>query len=155
MDAVSVPKIGRHYRIVPSKRGLEVVEIEKAEADKKICRIDGKKVLRKGQVQLNCHDGRNILIKAGEYKSGDSLLIELPSQKILDHIKLDKGSLALITKGRNAGAVADIKKISEATAKEDAKVTCIIGEEKKEVDVDKDYIFVIGRAKPLIKTSKG
>jgi small subunit ribosomal protein S4e len=155
MDSISIPKIGKSYRILPGKKGLEVVEVTKADAEKKICRIENKTILGKGRVQLNCHDGRNIIATDGaKYASGDSILIELPSQKILEHVKLEKGGIALITKGRNAGMVADIKKISPATAKEDAKVGCAVAGEKKEVDVGREYIFVMGRDKPLISVSK-
>ncbi len=153
MDVVSIPKLGKNYRIVPSKRGLEVIEIPKAEANKKICRINDKNVLKGNRIQLNCHDGRNILIKDKGYKTGDSLLIELPSQKIIEHVKLDKGSLVLITKGKNAGMLASVKKISAATAKERTKATCVIEGEKKGAGVDKNYVFVVGRVKPLIKVS--
>ena len=156
MDIVSIPKIDKHYRIIPSKKGLEVIEVPKKEANRKICRIENKTIVKGGYVQLNCHDGRNVLINGKEYKkekykTGDSLLIELPSQKVLEHLKLDKGSLVLITKGKNAGQLAKVKKLSASTAKERAKVTCRI--ENKVVDIDKAFVFVVGKEKPLVKVS--
>jgi small subunit ribosomal protein S4e len=154
MDVVSIPKLEKHYRIVPSKQGLGVIEISKSEAGKKICRINDKKTLKGSVTQLNCHDGRNIVSKKGkDYKTGDSVLIELPSQKIVEHMKIGKGSLVLITKGKNAGIIASVKKLSEATVKEPAKVTCVMEGEKEETDVDKNYVFVVGQKKPLIKVS--
>lgn len=155
MDAVSMPKLGKSYRIVPGKKGLEPVEIPESEANKKICKINNKAILKGESTQLNCHDGRNILIKdksGKDYKTGDSLLIELPSQKIVEHLKFDKGNVALITKGKNAGMIANIKKISKATVKERAKAT--FATESGDIDIDKDYVLVVGKAKPLIKVSE-
>jgi small subunit ribosomal protein S4e len=155
MDVVSIPKLGKHYRAVPSKRGLGIIEIPKAEVGKKICRINDKKILRGNRTQLNCHDGRNIVStdKGKDYKTGDSVLIELPSQKIIEYIELGKGSLVLITKGKNAGMLASVKKLSKATVKEPAKAACVMEGEKEETDVDKNYVFVVGQKKPLIKVS--
>ena len=50
MDAISIPKLGKSYRVVPSKTGLEVIEIENSEASKKICRIEDKTVVKGGKV---------------------------------------------------------------------------------------------------------
>ena len=164
MDVVSIPRLDKHYRIVPGKKGLEVVEITKAEAGRKMCRINDKTVLKGGIVQLNCHDGRNIRVgeKGGsgkakdeyskardEYKTGDSLLIELPSQKILEHVKLEKGSAVLVTKGKNAGSLGNVKELSAATMKERAKASCAIGDGY--ADVDTAFVFVVGKTKPLLK----
>ena len=100
MDVVSIPKINKHFRALPSKAGIELVEIPKEEADKKLCKIVNKTSIRGGKTQLNLHDGRNVLVEKDVYKTGDSLLLKLPSQEILDHLKLEKDSLALILKGR-------------------------------------------------------
>lgn len=151
MDVVSIPKLKQQFRIVPTAKGLQLIKISKAEGTKKICRINNKTTVKKSRLQLNLHDGRNLLAK-GSYKTGDSLLIELPSQKILEHVKLEKGSLALITKGKNAGRIAKVKQVVAGKAKEPAKVVCEIGKQK--VDVLKSYVFVVGKAKPLIKLSE-
>lgn len=161
MDVVSISKIKADYRIVPTYKGLKLIEISAAEAAKKICKIENKRSLRKASskaaanIQLNLHDGRNILIDAKDadkYEVGDSVLISLPDQKILDHLKMEKGALVIITKGKNIGMSGKIEEIIVTKAKEPTKIICKIAGEKMEVI--KDYIFVIGKEKPVIKLTE-
>jgi len=149
MDVISIPRIKKYYRILPSKKGLELKEISERETNKKICRINNKVLVKKGKLQLNLHDGKNILVDKDVYKTSDSVLIELPSQKILGHIKLEKGNLALITKGKNSGKMGKIKKVIMSKRGEPSKVICEL--EKKNVEVRKEHVFVIEKEKPEIK----
>lgn len=151
MDVVTIPKFKMFYRIVPAHNGLELLEIDKKESDKKLCMILDKSTVKKGKIQLNMHDGRNILVdkKDDKYKTGDTLLIELPSQKIIDHVKLDKGALALISKGKNIGKTGKISDILLTETTEPTKIICDVDGEK--LEVVKDYVFVVGKTKPLIK----
>lgn len=157
MDVVDIPRMKKQYRIVPGKKGLSLIEISKKEAKLKLCRIEEKTLLKKGNLQLNLHDGRSIIIpvkdpkkpKEDVYKTGDSLLIELPSQKIIKHIKMENGNSAIITRGQNIGKITKIKQLIIPRSREPNKVVC---EEKGEkIETIKDYVFVIGKTKPLIK----
>ena len=153
MDVVSIPKIKKFYRVLPFKNGLKLAEISEEKANKKICRISRKTLVKGGKVQLNLHDGRNLLIEKDEYKTGDSILIELPSQKILEHVKLEEGNLGLVLKGKNAGKIGRIKKIVKRKRMvEHNKVICEL--DNKDVEIRKEHVFVVGREKPLIKMSE-
>jgi len=151
MDVIEIPKINKRYRVVPVKEGLQLIEISKKEASLKLCRINNKTTVKGGITQLNLHDGRNVLVKKDVYKTGDSLLIEVPSQKIVDHIKLEKGSLAVITGGQNRGRIVEVKEIVVTRSREPNKVMCVADGE--EITAIKDYVFVVGKKKPLIKLS--
>jgi len=100
-DVITAPKLKKQYRIVPAKNGLTLIEIPKNESGLKLCRIEGKTLVKNGFLQLNLHDGKNILVKEkakkDSYKTGDSLLIETPGQKIKKHIKMVKGSTTIIS----------------------------------------------------------
>ncbi len=150
MDVISIPRIGKHYRVVPHEHGMKLVEISEEEANKKLCRIEDKTMVRGGKLQLNLHDGRNILIdpKKDVYKTGDSLLIEIPSQKILDHVKLEPGVLAVITEGENVGTMVKIKEVIVTRSREPNKVVCEV--DGQELRAIKDYVFPVGKDKPLI-----
>ncbi|MEM5793893.1 MAG: 30S ribosomal protein S4e [Candidatus Aenigmatarchaeota archaeon] len=144
MDVVSVPKIKKHFRVLPGEKGLEIVEISEEEANQKICRINDKTAIKGGKIQLNLHDGRNILIEKekDEYKTGDSVLIEIPSQKIIKHIRLKPGSVGIILKGQNSGKKARVEEIIERRSlKESRKIVCSL--EEKKVEISKDYFFVV------------
>lgn len=151
MDAISIPKLNKCFRVVPTENGLELIEITKKESEVKICRIKNKKTLRGGKVQLNLNDGRCILLDKDVYKTGDSLLIELPNQKIDKHLSLEKGVLGLIIKGKNSGKLVEIKEPVETRGLEPKKLICEI--DKKPIEVLKDYVLVVGEDKPLIKIS--
>jgi small subunit ribosomal protein S4e len=150
-DSIIISKLKKQYRIVPDKHGLSVIEIPKKESELKLCRIENKSLVRKGFLQLNLHDGKNILVKEkkSDYKTSDSLLIELPSLKINKHIKMERGATAIIIGGQNMGEVVKIKEIIEVKGKEPNKVIC---ETKgKQFEAIKDYVFVVGKTKPEIK----
>ena len=148
-DVVQIPKLKKYYRLIPTRVGLGLIEIPKKEANLKLCRINGKRMVKGGLIQLNCHDGRCILTKKKTYKTGDSLLLELPSQKILEHLKIGKGMLGVITGGSNKGELIKIKDVITTRSREPNKVVCV--KDGKEFEAIKDYVFVIGKEKPMIK----
>jgi small subunit ribosomal protein S4e len=150
-DVVSIPAMKKSYRLVPSKKGVVPVEISDAESKRKICVILEKTFVRGGKLQLNMHDGRNILVDKDDYKTGDSVLIELPSAKIVEHIRLEKGATGIVTRGADAGAVGKVKDIVVTATKEPTKI--IYEGDKGEEEALKDRFFVIGKDKPLIKVS--
>ncbi len=147
-DVISIPKLNQNYRIVPSVNGLKLVKISEKESKLKICKIKSKTMVRKNRLQLNLNDGKNILVDDVKYKTGDSLLVELPSLKIIQHISLEKGSLGMVSKGANAGKTGEIKEVISGKMKEQAKIACEI--EGKTQEILKDRFFVIGKDKPLI-----
>ncbi|MBS3051980.1 MAG: 30S ribosomal protein S4e [Candidatus Aenigmarchaeota archaeon] len=152
MDVLQIPKLNKFYRIVSSKRGLSLNEISEKEINLKLCRIRNKTLIKKGKLQLNLHDGRNILVerkgKKDDYSTGDSLLIELPSQKIVEHIKLENGNLGLIIGGQNQGELIKVKGVVKTRSREPNKVICDL--KGREFASVKDYVFVVGKAKPMI-----
>jgi small subunit ribosomal protein S4e len=146
-DVISLPKIKKSYRIVPTSSGLEIIEIPEKEANKKICKIENKTLL-KGKIQLNLSDGKNILVTDKKYKTGDSLLLELPSLKILDHLTPAPGYVGIISKGKNAGKIGKIKEVIPGNIKEDPRILCELDDRKQ--NILKDRFFVIGKDKPVI-----
>jgi small subunit ribosomal protein S4e len=152
MDVVSIPKLNKHFRIICYSKGLKLVEISEKEANLKLLRIRDKKIVKGARIQLNFHDGKNIFVEKDVYRTGDSLLVELPSLKILEHLKLEKGSVGLILKGKNAGKLAKVVEIVIPKTLEPRKVICEV--EGKKTEVIFDYFFVVGKEAPVIKVSE-
>ena len=143
MDIISMPKIKENYRLSLNKKGkLILLKIDDAEAKTKVCKITGKSNI-KGKLQLNLFDAKNILVKKDVYKVGDSIAIELPSFKIKNHFKMDKGASVFIIGGKKIGIVGTIEDILGR------KVICKHKEGMFEVPFK--YVFVIGKDKPSIK----
>jgi len=134
-----------HYRILPSKKGLKLHKEDNSNI--KLCRIENKTCISK-KVQLNLHDGRNILVDKDDYKTGDTLIIDLEKNTIKDVIRMKKGSLGLIVSGRNAGKVGKIDEIITTRSPQPNKIIMKIDNESYEIS--KNYVFVVGHEKPVI-----
>ncbi|MCX8178370.1 MAG: 30S ribosomal protein S4e [Candidatus Aenigmarchaeota archaeon] len=149
MDVISIPSLNKNFRIVVSKGGLKLIEINKNEAKMKLCRINRKKLTKGKKVQLGTHDGRTFIVKEKTYSTGDSILVEVPEQKIVEHLKMEKGMLGLITGGENIGEIVKINQIKRTRSREPNKVSCSLKD--REIDAVKDDVFVIGSTKPKIQ----
>jgi len=143
MDVVEIPTIKKSWRVVP-RNGLTFVETSGSDAKLKICKIKDKKILKGGKVQLNLDDGKNIL-NSEKYSTKDSLLIELPTQKIVDNVKFAKGNLALVTGGKKRGTLAKIKEIDHANSR--------VWMENDEVNFETPIrnVIMVGKDKSLVK----
>jgi small subunit ribosomal protein S4e len=147
MDVVTVIKTKQSYRmLVDYKEKLQLVPIEEGEKNWKLARIDNKTSSKKGKVQLNLHDGRCILLPKDQHKTGDVLKIELPSQKVLKTLKLEKGSLALVTGGSHPGTIQTIENYQIRRGSAPNLVTF-----KEGFSTVKENVFVVGEKAPEIR----
>lgn len=147
MDVVTVLKTKQSFRmLIDYKAKLQLIPIDDSEKDWKLARVDDKKVVRKGKVQLNMHDGRCILLPKDQYRTGDVLKIELPSQKIMKAFKLDKGSIAFLVGGSHPGSVQIIENYQIKRGSAPNLVTF-----KEGFETVKENVFVIGDKAPEIK----
>ena len=143
----------KHYRIILNKRGKLIFrEISKAESNNLLYKIIKKTKLKGNKMQLNFHNGFNLIVgKNGkeEYKMNDVLLKE--DNQIKDKINFEKGNTVYIIKGRNLGKTARIEEIYEKPPF-NKYVTVSIGDKK--INLPKDYIFLVGKTKPIITLSE-
>ncbi len=147
MDVVSVPLINAHFRVLLDKKNrISLFPISREESNSKLCRIKGKKMAKGSKVQLTMHDGKNILLDKCDYRVGDSLLIEIPSQKIKVHIHLRKGALVYLTGGKHVGEIGAVEEVKQD------KVS--YKQEKGTFETSKEYAFAVGEGKPAISLPK-
>lgn len=147
MDTLSIPIMDLYYRIVITDKGKIVAKaITKEEATWKLAMIDDKTVITGNKIQLNLHDGRNIVLDENQYKTGDVLKITIPDQKIEDVYELKAGATVLIFKGRHAGRTAVISEYIVTNESSDNIVKFTDGSETV-----KSNVFVIGHDESLIK----
>ena len=159
MDVISIPDTEKWYRILPNEKGLFLHSIKKDEAAFKLCRIENKTVLPDGHVQLNLHDGRNLLIKVKDpskpvedvFHTLDTLRISLPTQEVLGHMKLAEGSSALIISGKNAGKHGKIVAIEQRQRQKRRNLLITVEDENRNrFQTTVDYVLVIGEKQPVI-----
>jgi small subunit ribosomal protein S4e len=156
MDVVELTDANVSYRVLPVERkGLSLIRIPKDEAKFKLCKILRKKTDAKGLLQFGMHDGRNLTTsptdaEASRYSTNDTLRLSIPTQRVLGHIKFEKGNFALVVAGRNLGRTGKIVELQAGTATRPAMVT-IENSSGGKIDTMVEYTFVVGTDKPSIK----
>ena len=153
MDTVSLAEpLDRHYRLVTDRRGkLVLVAIPSTEANLKIGRVRAKHAVRGGKVEVTLHDGRNLLVPASSpYRVGDSLKIELPKQKVLEHLSLKPGVLAYIAGGSHVGELARVERVEVRNSPQPNLVHF-----KEGFSTIKEYVFVVGDQSPGVTLGEG
>jgi small subunit ribosomal protein S4e len=157
MDVVSIDKINTHYRVIPdSHYGLVLHKIPEEESAIKLCRINKKTTVKGGNIQLNLHDGRNILILVNDpqnpeediYKCMDVLKISLPDQEVLKKLEFKENNIALIMDGKNIGKLGKIEKIEKRFGPNSNLVS--IEKEGTFTETLYDYTFILGEDQPEI-----
>lgn len=145
-DVISVEKTNKYYRIsLNKKRKLFCIEIDKKEANLIPLKIRKKRLIKKGLIQLNFTNGWNLNVKEKAYSLKDTVILDLSSNKIVDHLPLKEGNMVFLSGGKHAGSFAVIDKIESGV---------ILKEGKKTWKGTKKYIFVIGKKAPIIKLTE-
>jgi small subunit ribosomal protein S4e len=149
MDVVELENVPEIYRLVPMEgKLLKPLQIKESEKAKKLVRVTSKTTISKGKMQIGFHDGRST-ISDTKVNVGDTCLIQIPDQKILEVIKLEKDSQVLVTRGINAGQIGKIESIEEGTFILPRRAVLILGERK--IEIPTDIIMVIGKKEPIIQ----
>ncbi|MFC2174937.1 30S ribosomal protein S4e [archaeon] len=149
MDVISFPSVNKYYRVLYDAHGrLEPKEIDAKNSAFKLCRIQGKTVLKGGKAQINLHDGKNLLYEK-KCAVGDVVKLELPGLRVMDSYPLTEGSVAYVTGGKHAGQVATIKSITSGTQMR--KPLAVLAKGEDTFETRKDYVFVLGVKEPAIK----
>ncbi|MGD0027995.1 MAG: 30S ribosomal protein S4e [Candidatus Bathyarchaeia archaeon] len=158
-DVVSVLDVDKNFRVIPSVKGLVLQPIDKEEAKFKLCRIENKTTAKNGNMQLNLHDGSNILIKSADAKNPqedvletiDTVRITLPERQIVESIKMKEKDYAIITGGKNIGKHGNIIQIEEASGKKRRNALVTIEDKKgNRYQTTLNFVFAIGETQPLI-----
>jgi small subunit ribosomal protein S4e len=159
MDVLSLPDATKYFRVLPAKKGLTLNTIQKNDASFKLCKITNKSILKGKGVQLNFHDGSNVLVSVAApqnpvedvFETYDTIKISLPERQIIEHVKLKENNYALITGGKNIGKCGKIVKIEKLKRRKrkDALVTIDDGQGNRYQTI-LHFVFVIGAGQPLI-----
>jgi small subunit ribosomal protein S4e len=158
MDVISMPDSNKHYRVMPSHKGLILTPISKEEASFKLVRVEDKSTVKDG-VQILLHDGTNRLIKVADpknpkevtYDTFDILKITYPDDQVALTLKTKEGNLAIITGGKNIGKQGKIIEIEKTEAKKRRQALVVIEDAQgARYQTILDFIFSIGENEPLI-----
>jgi small subunit ribosomal protein S4e len=153
MDTLSFGKpLDQHFRLMHDRRGkLTLVPIPPAEATVKIGRVRFKHAVRGGKVEVTLHDGRNFVVDASSaYHVGDSVKIELPEQKVVEHLPLRPGVLAFVAGGSHVGELARVEKVEVRNSSQPNLVHF-----KEGSSTIKEYVYVVGETTPAVTIAEG
>jgi small subunit ribosomal protein S4e len=153
MDTLSFAKpLDQHFRILHDRRGkLVLISIPSAEATVKIGRVRFKHAVPGGKVEVTLHDGRNFLVPASSpYHVGDSVKIELPGQKVVEHLPLRPGALAFVAGGSHVGELARVEKVEVRNSPQPNLVHF-----KEGFSTIKEYVYVVGETTPSVTIAEG
>lgn len=149
MDVVELENVPNIYRLVPlNGKLLQPVSIDDAEKSKKIVRVKSKTTIGSGKTQIGFHDGRSVISDVN-VKVGDSCLIEVPGQNIIETIRLEPGCQALVTRGINAGQVGKIESVEAGTFILPKRV--VLALEQRKIEIPSDIVMAVGRDEPIIR----
>ncbi len=144
MDVLAVPTKKLYYRIsIDNKGNLSIVEIDAKDANLLPCRVKTMRLIQGGKLQLNCHNGRNILQEKRDFKPNDTVLVNLELGQIIQRIPLKEGVHVLVTKGKQAGHIGVFEKIERGAA--------LIKIDGHEHMSPIKYLFIIGEKEPVVK----
>ena len=118
-DTIAIPSLKKFYRVNINSRGkFELNDIKENEINSKVLKVTGKTSLKKGQIQLNLFNGRNMLSDKN-VKVNDSLLVDLEKNSIVKHIPLKNGCEIYILGGKHFGERGTINSMKENNAQVD------------------------------------
>jgi len=104
---LSAGKESKYYRLEIVNKKFSLVDIDAKEADSKIVKIVGKKILSGGKVQMNLRDGQNFLTKV-KFSVGDSVVLDTKNDKVVKILGLKKGAKVEIIAGKHAGEKGEL-----------------------------------------------
>lgn len=149
MDVIELEGTSDIYRLVPYEGHLlQPLKINDSEKSKKLVKVTSKSTIKNGKTQIGFHDGRS-LISDTKVSVGDSCLIQIPEQKILEVIKLEKNSQIIVTRGVNTGQIGTVEEIKEGTFTLPKRILIALGARK--IEIPTSLVMVVGKDKPVIQ----
>lgn len=145
-DIIAIPALNEYYRLLLDNKNR--FRLYKEEQDAlKLCRINNKTALKKGKVQLNLHDGSNVLA-SHDYKTFDTIMLSIPDRKIVKHIPYKPGNLVMVVGGKHSGEIGTLKEIKKIRS---SAPNMVVISNQQEFETIERYVFVIGESAPEIR----
>ncbi|MBI5347444.1 MAG: 30S ribosomal protein S4e [Candidatus Aenigmarchaeota archaeon] len=146
MDILSLSD-NEHYRMMPAKNGMGLKKI--TDKNVRLAKVMRKTINRGSKIQLSLHDGTSIITKDSNIKTGDVLVFDSQDSSVKNVLKMKKGALVVVIRGRNRGKTGLLEKIIITRSSQPNRAIIKVG--KDEMEMPNDFLFVIGEDKPLIE----
>jgi small subunit ribosomal protein S4e len=100
-----------HLSLLPTGK---FVFIETKSKDVRLCKVTNRRLIKKGILQINLHDGSNV-ISRDKISVNDSLYLDTTG-KIKKHVPLEKGKQVFVMSGRHVGNTGTVLTIENNKA---------------------------------------
>jgi len=141
-DILSFPEREEHYRVFPDEGGrLGLTAIDADAAGSKLGKIIDKTVVSGGDVQLNLHDGANLVVDEDEYAAGDSIVVDNETREVVAHFPYEEGALVTAVDGRHAGEIGTVAAIEVTPGSSPNNVR--VDADDGEFETVEEYVVVI------------
>lgn len=142
LGSLTFPALKASYRLtINTKNTLVFIPIQSAEAKARPCRVEGKTILGKDKVQINCSGGCNVIVKKDEYKTANTVLIDVEKNTITNQLPFEKGCLVFLYKGTHVGHLATVEEVKGRTV-------MLKADDGQVFETARTYCFVVGKGKP-------
>lgn len=145
-DVIDLPKMKKRYVVKFDKKGRLVTEEAEFTENKceKLCRVRYKRMAPGKRLQYSLNDGKQIFSEEN-LKTGTSVKVSVPENKIIEAYPLETENYAYITGGIHVGKTAKILKILETERKRYVLVDLEeVGSDKK-FQTNIKYVFSLGK----------
>lgn len=140
LDEITFTDLSDKYLMIYNNLGkLYLKKIEKNYV--RPIKVIGKSTLHKGKTQVNLFTGINILLdKSKDIKVGDSLILE--KNKIIKHLKFEKGAKVFLTSGKHVGQNGVVQEIKENKSWTQPK-TIVVKTKSEIFETPREYAYVV------------
>ena len=108
-DVVEIPRTGERFRMLYDVKGrFSLVKIGAAEASIKLCKVVNIHTTTGRVPVVTTHDGRRLRYASPKINIGDTIVIDIATQKVQEVMKMRAGKSAMVTGGANRGRIGSI-----------------------------------------------
>ncbi|MEA3248474.1 MAG: S4 domain-containing protein [Nanoarchaeota archaeon] len=111
-DSADPEKVISDYRLEIVNKKFSLVKVSTKDAEKKVVKIIGKKILGIKKTQMNLDDGQNFLTKE-KFSVGDSVVLNTKEKKIEKILPLKKGAKIEVIRGKHSGEKGELEGFKE------------------------------------------
>ncbi len=136
---LSLDKAKLNYQLEIANKKFNLIKISAEDAETKIVKIIGKKIIKGKKIQMNLDDGQNI-ISNEKFSVGDSIILNTIKNKIVKVLHLQKGAKIEVIAGKHAGKEGELTGFEELVRGRNYQIKL----EDKIVSLPYKTILVIG-----------
>ena len=111
-DILAFTEREEYFRVFPDEGGrLSLTPIDAEAAGSKLSKVEDKRHVGGGAVQLQLHDGATLRTDEGGHETGDSIVVDNDDGSVVVHFDYEEGALVTAVGGQHAGDIGRVESI--------------------------------------------